>query len=92
MLAFECTLKAGQYLLYDFNGKAVITDSNYNYIETIEKQGVSMLPEGSSTISFSCDTKKGDEMPEVTVRFITRDKPETVKLSVTSPQENAPRF
>lgn len=92
VLAFECTLKAGQYLLYDFNGKAVITDSNYNYIETIEKQGVSMLPEGSSTISFSCDTKKGDKMPEVTVRFITRDKPETVKLSVTSPQENAPRF
>lgn len=92
VLLFECTLQAGQYLLYGFNGKAIITDSNYNYIETVKKQGVSMLPEGSSTTSFSCDTKKGDEMPEVTVRFITRDKPETVKLSVTSPQENAPRF
>ena len=92
VLLFECTLQAGQYLLYGFDGKAIITDSNFNYIETVKKQGVSMLPEGESTISFSCDTEKGDEMPEVTVRFITRGKPETVKLSVTSPQENAPRF
>lgn len=80
VLQFNCTLKEGQYLLYGFDGKAIITDENYNYIETIEKQGLSSLPEGESTISFSCDTEKGDDMPEVSVRFITRSLPETVKL------------
>ena len=92
VLLFECTLKAGQYLLYGFDGKAILTDANYNYIKNVDKQGVSILPEGESTISFSCDTKRNDKMPEVTVRFMTRAIPEIVKLSTISHQESAPQF
>lgn len=79
IIEFDCTLKAGQYLLYGFDGKAIITDKNYNYIDSVDKQGVSMLPEGKSSVSFSCDVEKGDEQPEVVVRVITRDIPMAIE-------------
>jgi hypothetical protein len=79
ILYFPCTLKAGQYLIYDFDGTAYITDLNFNKIEEVQAQGVSFLDEGRSEVSFTCDTKaeKGKEL-EVTVRYVTRNKPETV--------------
>ena len=82
VLQFACTLKSGQYLLYDFSGKAFITDKNFNYIAPVEKQGIASLPQGDSAVSFSCESVEGedDELPEVSVRFMTRDVPETVLL------------
>lgn len=80
VILFDCTLENGQYLHYGFDGKAFITDCNYNHIKTIETQGVSSLPIGLSTISFGCDTDYGDEMPDVAVRFLTRRAPEIIRL------------
>ena len=67
--------------MYDFNGRAIVTDKNYNFIASVEPQGVASLPQGDSAVSFGCESVKGenDELPEVTVRFMTRDLPEIIK-------------
>ena len=81
ILLFPCTLKAGQYLIYNFDGSAYITDLNYNTLETVVPQGVSYLPEGRSDISFRCIMKtEGKKQPEVTLRFLTRGEPEIIVL------------
>lgn len=78
-LHFPCTLKAGQYLMYDFYGSACITDVNLNKIKEILPQGFLFLEEGSNGISFTCEVKhEGKKQPEVTIRYITRDKPEVI--------------
>ena len=72
-LRFPYTLKAGQYLFYEFDGTAYITDSNYNKIKEIETQGIVRLNEGNSEVSFTCNAKTEErKTPHVTVRFITR--------------------
>jgi hypothetical protein len=79
ILSFPCTVKAGQYLVFDFDGTAYVTDANFNTMEEILPQGVSMLDEGPSKVSFTCKMKKEKEkQPDVTLRFITRGKPETI--------------
>ena len=81
ILLFPCTLKAGQYLIYAFDGSAHITDQNFNKLEELTPQGISYLSEGSSEVSFHCEVKKEDKKtPEVTVRFITRDEAESIVL------------
>lgn len=79
ILYFPCTVKAGQYLVFDFDGTAYVTDANFNTMEEILPQGVSILDEGPSEVSFKCKMKKEKEkQPDVTLRFITRGKPETI--------------
>ena len=79
ILYFPCTIKSGQYLVYDFDGTAYITDLNFNKLEEVFPQGVSFLEEGSSEVSFTCEVKAEKEKnPDVTVRYITRNKPETI--------------
>ena len=74
ILYLPCTLKAGQCLVYDFDGNAFVTDLNYNKLQEVEAQGVSFLDEGVSEVSFTCEVKADDnKIPEVTVRFMTRD-------------------
>ena len=81
ILYFTCTIKAGQYLLYNFDGTAFITDQNYNKILEIEPQGVAYLNEGTSEVSFTCEVKdEQKKSPQVTVRFITRGDSESLKL------------
>lgn len=75
MLFLPCTLKAGQFLLYGFDGLARITDLNYNTLELVESMGVSYLSEGSSEVSFSCEVQSEKKAPEVQIRYIVRDKP-----------------
>ena len=82
-LTFPCTVKAGQYLIYD--GNARITDLNFNTIEEFYPQDTAMgafkLFEGENQISFTCPFKgEGKRIPEVTVRYIMRDKPETIRF------------
>lgn len=73
MLYFPCTLKAGQLLMYDFDGTAYISDKNFNKIKEILPQGVSFLEEGLFKVSFTCEAKpEGNEKPKVSVRYITR--------------------
>ena len=78
VIKFPCTISGGQYLFYGFDGKAMITDKNYNTLEVIEPLGKAVLPAGSSAVSFSCDAPD-DETPEVNVRYMTRSKPEQIK-------------
>ena len=86
ILYFTCTIKAGQYLLYNFDGTAFITDQNYNKILEIEPQGVAYLNEGTSEVSFTCEVKdEQKKSPQVTVRFITRGDSESLKLPNSQP-------
>lgn len=79
IVKFPCTVDDGQYLLYTSDGKAQVTDKNYNVISVVNAQGNAALPQGNSAVSFSCD-KIGSGTPLVTVRYITRGNPETLKL------------
>ena len=81
ILYLPCTLKAGQYLLYDFDGNAFITDQNYNKIQEVEARGISYLDEDSSEVSFTCEMKaEQKKTPQVTVRFITRGEAKIIRL------------
>ena len=78
-LVFPSTLKAGQYLILDFDGAAYITDLNFNKIEVVKMQGIPFLDEGVSEVTFDCEVKAEDHrQPEVTVRYITINQPETI--------------
>ena len=73
ILYFPCQIEAGQYLLYGFDGKAYITDGNYNRLEEVVPQGVALLDEGTSEVSFICEMQsEGKKQPLVTVRYITQ--------------------
>lgn len=79
-LMFPCTVNAGQYLLYDFDGAASVTDKNYNKIEDVTPVGEATLPQGESTVSFTCDFDDKDGAPELNVRYITRKSPEVIAM------------
>lgn len=79
-LCFTCTLHAGQYLIYDFDGAARITDQNYNTLKTITPQGTALLAKGNNEVSFSYEVSQGQKEPEVTVRYFTRGTAETLPL------------
>ena len=79
ILYLPCTLKAGHYLVLDFDKSAHITDLNFNTIQEIEAQGVSYLDQGVSQVKFTCEVKAKDQkQPEVTIRYITRGKGEEI--------------
>ena len=72
MLYFPCTIRAGQYLIYDFEGNACITDLNYNKIGDVTAEGESILNEGISEVTFTCEVKTEErKKPEVTIRYYT---------------------
>ena len=80
-LHFPCVLKANQYLVYDFDGSAYITDQNFNKLEGVFPKGNAFLDEGTSEVSFSCEVKSQDNKPpQVTVRYITRSTPEVIRI------------
>lgn len=76
-IAFPCKVEEGQYLLYGFDGKAHVTDKNYNIIASVVPQGDAEVAAGDSHIAFACD-KDEESAPDVTVRFITRGAPEKI--------------
>ena len=87
-LFLPCTLKTGQYLLYDFDGLSIITSKNFNKLTKVIPQGEAFLDEGSSEVSFRCKyTPEDNKMPEVTVKFFTRGEAE----AIFSPQETTPQ-
>ncbi len=75
---FNCEVDDGQYLIFGFDGKAEITDKNFNHIQTVVAQGEFTVPSGVSAIAFSCGHDK-DCCPDVIVRFMTRGTPEQIK-------------
>ena len=78
-IKFPCTVADGQYLLYDLDGTAQVTDKNYNTLATVQPVGSATLPHGVSALAFGCDHER-DETPDVTVRFITRGSGEQISL------------
>ncbi len=80
MLYFPCSIKAGQYLIYDFEGNACITDLNYNKVTDVTAQGESVLNEGTSPVSFNCEVKTEErKKPEVTIRYYTHGEAEVIR-------------
>ena len=74
ILYFPCTVKAGHYLILDFDGNAYITDLNFNKIVEVEAQGIPFMDEGMSEVSFICEVKPQEKKtPLVSVRYFTRD-------------------
>ena len=81
ILEFPCTIKAGQYLIYDFEGNACITDFNYNIIANVYALGDSFLDEGISEVSFSCEVKMEErKKPEVNVRYYTHGHAKELRM------------
>lgn len=79
VIKFPCTVKEHQYLLYTFDGKAVVTDKNYNVVQTVVPEGEALMPAGTSAVSFSCSLISEDA-PDVVIRFMTQGEPETVEV------------
>ena len=73
-LLFPCTIKAGQYLLCDFDGVARLTDADYRTLKEFTLDKVLTLPEGESPVTFHCEVKGDKKLPEVTVRYATREQ------------------
>lgn len=80
VIKFPCEISDRQYLLYTFDGKAVVTDKNYNVISEVTPQGNALLPAGSSAIAFCCE-QISEDAPEVIIRYITKGTPEVIKLN-----------
>lgn len=79
IIKFPCEISGNQYLLYTFDGKAVVTDKNYKVISEVQPEGNALTPAGSSAISFSCE-QESEDAPEVVIRFITKGEPEKIML------------
>ena len=79
VIKFPCEISDRQYLLYTFDGKAVVTDKNYNVIEEVQPEGVSNIPSGSSAVSFSCESL-GEDPVDVIIRYITKGTPEKITV------------
>lgn len=87
ILYFPCTIKVGQYLIYDFEGNACITDINYKKIANVTAQGESVLEEGISEVSFNCEVKTEErKKPEMTVRYYTHG--DALKLKMQNVNSN----
>lgn len=81
ILEFPCTIRAGQYLIYDFEGNACITDFNYNKIANVYALGESFLDEGISEVSFRCEVKMEErKKPEVNVRYYTHGHAKELRM------------
>lgn len=78
LVMFPCTIKPGQFLVYDFDDIALLMDANYKTIKEVPIEGISELPAGTSEATFLCEVEKEGETPEVTLRYITCAK----KISV----------
>ena len=80
ILYLPCTLKGGQYLIYDYDGTAYVADQNFNKIKEVQARGVAHLDEGTSEVSFRCEAKAEErKTPQVTVRFFTRGEAQEVR-------------
>lgn len=74
-LLFPCSVKAQQFLIYDFDSVAYITDMDYNTLEEVVPIGEAVLPAGSSEVRFSCTFADERAKPSVMVRYLTREEP-----------------
>lgn len=85
-VVFPCIVSEDEYLIYNSDGKAYITDKNFNHISDVIPQGVASISSGNQTISFSSSSSGS---PEVNVRFIIRGKPYSLRSESTGLAEAA---
>ena len=78
-IKFPCAVGENQYLLFDPDGRAEVTDRNYRTLGKVAPFGKLSIPHGTSAISFSCEHDR-DDVPDVLVTFITSGKGEIVEL------------
>ena len=78
-IKFPCAVGENQYLLFDPDGRAEVTDRNYRMIEKVKPIGKLSIPHGTSAISFSCEHDR-DDTPDVLITFITSGKGETIEM------------
>ena len=90
LVMFPCTLKQGEKIIYDFDGKAYLTDWNFNLIKEITPEGASLLPEGSSEVRLMCEAKPKHQ-PQLIVRYMVREKPDMINISAPAKPLYAPR-
>lgn len=79
-LLFPCVVKAGQHLLCDFDGMARVTDADYRTLQEFAMESMLTLPEGETPVDFSCEVKGDKKLPEVIVRYITREEPTLLRV------------
>ena len=75
MLRFPCSIKANQFLWYDYEETAIITDLNYHTIAEVTPVGDATLPFGASQVSFHFENKDKTKRPEISVRYLLRETP-----------------
>lgn len=78
LVLFPCTIRPGQRLIYDFEDVAYVVDNKYNVLDEVTVEGISVLPEGSSEVYLICESDPNKSRPEVTVRYLTHERPETL--------------
>ena len=80
VIMFPCEVSERQYLLYTFDGKAVVTDKNYNVIKEVTPEGEATIPSGATAVSFTCELSSEDA-PDVIIRYITKGQPEKISVA-----------
>ncbi len=80
-LAFPCVVKAGEFLLCDFDGVARATDADYHTLQEFTMAKMLTLPEGESSVIFYCNVKGDKKLPEVSVRYFTREEPTLLRMN-----------
>lgn len=78
-LVFPCAVKTGQYLLCGFDGMAQLADADYQTLQEFTLEKLLTLPEGESAVTFSCEMKGEKKLPEVVVRYLTREEPTLIR-------------
>lgn len=78
LVMFPCTIQPGQSLMYGFNDVAYVMDANCKKIAEVAIEGISVLPKGTSEVTFLCETENEGDRPEVTLRYTTIEKTEQI--------------
>ena len=81
VLRFPCTISANQFLWYDYEETAYVTDLNYNVIATVTPQGDATLPFGASQVTLSFENHDKRKHPAVSVRYVLRATPMVFEVS-----------
>lgn len=87
LVMFPCTIQPGQRLLYDFGETARVVDADYHIITEVTIEGLPEFDKGGNEVYFICEVDpEAQQRPLVTLRYITREQPETITLE-TSPNK-----
>lgn len=79
LVMFPCALKPGQRLLYDFGETAYVVDANFNKLDEVVVEGLAELDVEDSEVYFLCEVNpEVQQLPVVTLRYITREHSESV--------------